>query len=248
MKKSFSDEGRMFSEKRGTMLRNFTLIELLVVIAIIAILAAILLPTLQSARDRGKMASCAGHMKQLGLALAMYCDASGDWFPSSPGGNYAYLDTGYDDVAKGKFYAFWHLQLYPFTKSRIPICTAATYPHGERAKGGTNYAFNGHLVSEGDNTGTGPGVKTTTIEKPSETVSFSERKEVYAARTYLSPTRKRESYKAGYTEINNAHKRNSIGNVTLLDGSVTTLKLVPQLTSNNILDTQNWYRPKKQLQ
>src|SRR5581483_8798180 len=52
----------------------FTLIELLVVIAIIAILAALLLPSLARAKMQGKKAACFSNLQQLGLAATMYKD------------------------------------------------------------------------------------------------------------------------------------------------------------------------------
>ena len=61
--------------------KRFTLIELLVVIAIIAILAAILLPALNSARNRGKTASCISNHKQSMGYVLMYIDANDDYTP-----------------------------------------------------------------------------------------------------------------------------------------------------------------------
>jgi prepilin-type N-terminal cleavage/methylation domain-containing protein len=59
----------------------FTLIELLVVIAIIAILAAILLPALSSAKNKAKLATCQNNFHQIFVACSIYATDNLDWYP-----------------------------------------------------------------------------------------------------------------------------------------------------------------------
>ena len=79
---------------------GFTLIELLVVIAIISLLVSILLPSLQGARDRAKVAVCMSNLHQILVVYAMYTADKNDWFPyTSSGlgvGYYRYVDSSGD--------------------------------------------------------------------------------------------------------------------------------------------------------
>ena len=77
---------------------QFTLLELLIVIAIIAILSALLLPALKSAREKAFQISCTGNLKQIGVAMMQYIDGW-DGYICPP--NEAYRNNYYWEYSYG---------------------------------------------------------------------------------------------------------------------------------------------------
>ena len=90
---------------------RFTLIELLIVIAIIAILAAMLMPALQQARERGRVAYCVSNLKQNGSYLTLYSADYKDYLPDAGSaasygaiGQYSYIYRVSNWVGLGKIF------------------------------------------------------------------------------------------------------------------------------------------------
>jgi prepilin-type N-terminal cleavage/methylation domain-containing protein/prepilin-type processing-associated H-X9-DG protein len=109
--------------------RGFTLIELLVVIAIIAVLIALLLPAVQSAREAARRAQCVNNLKQIGLAMHNYHQATGV-FPQGKSQAAHAPGFGSDDSA-GPGYAGWtewsaHAEMLPYME-QTPIYNSINF-------------------------------------------------------------------------------------------------------------------------
>ena len=108
-------------------LRRFTLIELLVVIAIIAILAAILMPALSSARERAKTSSCVNNLKSLAFAMQQYADNNNGRAKACTTSN---SDTKSKNSSLRMVGPAWN-NIYPMTL--LPYLGGANYENSEVA-------------------------------------------------------------------------------------------------------------------
>jgi len=126
---------------------GFTLIELLVVVAIIAVLVAVLLPAISSAREQAKSLFCLSNLKQFGLVWQMYERDFGTLVPNwrGPQGREVYwpqilLENGYMPL--------------DWRKSKMWLCPTLNQPYNP-ASWNVNYGYNAfHLGSSfyyGDN-------------------------------------------------------------------------------------------------
>jgi prepilin-type N-terminal cleavage/methylation domain-containing protein/prepilin-type processing-associated H-X9-DG protein len=160
------------------MKRQFTLVELLVVIGIIAILAAILLPALDSARKSAEQAACANNLKQLAAADTMY---------SGENKNYICPDDKDENSGGGstKYLCSWVGLLHDYINDEnVYLCAADASDKIKKITIGTSdrelvisYLANRGVHKEiTDSDKTKLAIKKYICEKPSLTASFGPRK------------------------------------------------------------------------
>jgi prepilin-type processing-associated H-X9-DG protein/prepilin-type N-terminal cleavage/methylation domain-containing protein len=201
--------------------KYFTLIELLVVIAIIAILASMLLPALNKARDKAKTIKCAGNLKQIGNYFQFYMSDYEGWImPQETGSPIKLQVSGYSSTG-----GWGKNVLQGYCKSpKVLLCPSQInrVEWQERywgyATNSLNVTDGGCLMTTNPDSASYPWGKISKVRKPSETIAFIDG--YHKIRNTFDLVLSVEPSTSG--RIYNRH--NEFANVLFVDGHVKAMK------------------------